>query len=218
MRKIYAILFFILVSSLVNAQIKKNSYLLGGQLSYINENYSYDNFTNQKREGGTIGISLGKAFKENSVIGLNLNLSPLKESNLFTGNDTVTTRFNHYNIGAFFREYKKLAKDFYFFGQVDGAAIIANQTSTYKLAAGDVKYTQRGAFISVTPGISYQVFKKMQLEITIPNILYTQYLVSELNSHIPQTKNSKSQQFSFYSNLNSNTSLGWLGVGFRFLL
>ena len=218
MGKIHGVLFFILVSFTGNAQIKKNTYLLGGQLSYFSENYKYDNFTDQKREGGTIGISLGKAFKENSVIGLNLNLSPLKESNFYTGNDTVTTRYNRYNIGAFFREYKKLAKDFYFFGQVDGAAIIANQTSTYKLAAGDVKYTQRGAFISVTPGISYQVFKKMQLEITIPNILYTQYLVSKLNSHIPQTKNSKSQQFSFYSNLNSNTSLGWLGVGFRFLL
>jgi hypothetical protein len=218
MRKIYAILFFILVSSVVNAQIKKNSFLLGGQLLYLNENYSYDNQDNQKREGGTIGVSLGKAFKENSVIGLNLGFTPLKETNFYTGNDTVTTRYNRFNIGGFFREYKKLAKDFYFFGEVEGAAIVANQTSSYKLTTGDVKATQRGGFISITPGISYRVFKKMHLEITIPNILSIQYLATKIDSRNSQIKNSKTQQFLFYSNLNNNTSFSWLGVGFRFLL
>ena len=143
----------------------------------------------------------------------------MKETNLFTGNDTVTTKYNRFEIGGFFREYKKLAKDFYFFGQVDGAAIIANQTSSYKLTSGgDVKVTQRGGFISLTPGISYHVFKKMQLEITIPNILSTQYLKTKFVSQNPQIKNSKSDQFMFYSNLNNNTSFSWLGVGFRFFV
>ena len=218
MTKIYGIVGFIFLSSTVNAQIKKNSILLGGQLFYYNENYSYNNLPNQKRESGTIGVSIGKAFKENSVFGLNLSFSPMKETNLFTGNDTVTTKYNRFEIGGFFREYKKLAKDFYFFGQVDGAAIIANQTSSYKLTSGDVKVTQRGGFISLTPGISYHVFKKMQLEITIPNILSTQYLKTKFVSQNPQIKNSKSDQFMFYSNLNNNTSFSWLGVGFRFLL
>ena len=218
MTKIYAALFFLFVSSIVNAQIRKNSFLLGGQVYYYNESYNYDNQTNQKRAGGTIGISLGKAFKENSVIGLNLNFSPTKETNVYTGNDTVTTRSNHFDLGGFYREYKKLAKDFYFFGQVDAAAIIGNQTSSYKLFPGDVKVTQRGGSISLTPGISYQVFKKMQFEITIPNMLRMQYLITKVDSQNLRTKNSKSQQFLFYSNLTNNTSLGWLGVGFRFLL
>jgi hypothetical protein len=218
MKKISGILFFTLLSFFGNAQIKKNTYLLGGELSYINETYSFVNFTDQKRAGGTIGISIGKAFKENFVIGLNLNFSPLKESNFFTGNDTVTTRYYRSNLGVFLREYKKLAKDFYFFGQIDGAVIINNQTGSYKVAAADVKVIQRGAFISITPGISYHVFKKLQLEITIPNMMNTQYWVTKVVSHHPEIKNSKIQQFSFDSNLSSTTSLGWLGLGFRFLL
>ena len=68
MKKISGILFFTLLSFFGNAQIKKNTYLLGGQLSYINETYTFVNFTDQKRAGGTIGISIGKAFKENFVI------------------------------------------------------------------------------------------------------------------------------------------------------
>jgi|GEM_PF-6304528 len=58
----------------------------------------------------------------------------------------------------------------------------------------------------------------MQLEIIIPNILSAQYLVTKVESEINQVKNSKQEQFLFYSNLNNNTGLGFLGVGFRFIL
>ena len=118
----------------------------------------------------------------------------------------------------FYREYKKLAKDFYFFSQVDGAFITANQKEHYKIASGDVKASQRGGFISLTPGISYQVFKKIHLELSIPNILGMQYLVTKFDSNVPQVKNSKQVQTIIYSNLTNNTSLSWLGVGFRFIL
>ena len=218
MTKIYGILFFTLLSFTLNAQIKKNSILLGGQLSYYNEKYNVDNIADQKRVSTTIGISLGKAFKENSVFGINLSYSPTKETNIFAGSDTYTSKHNRFDLGVFFREYKKLANDFYFFGHVDASAIIAHETSSYASIPGETKLTQRGALISLTPGISYQVFKKMQLEITIPNILGMQYLVTKVDSKNPQTSNSKRNLFTFYSNLNNNTSFGWLGVGFRFLL
>jgi hypothetical protein len=216
MSKFYTIVPLLLLSFLLNAQIKKKSILLGGQLFYYNDKYQIDNF-DQKVESGTIGISLGKAFKENSVVGINLSYSPLKETNFLSGNDTVITRYNGFNIGGFFREYKKLAKDFYFFGQIDGAFITSNQKDDYKISAGDTKTTQRGGFISLTPGISYQVFKKMQIELIIPNILSIRYQITKFDSENPQVKSSKREQILFYSNLNNSTSLGWLGVGFRFI-
>lgn len=58
----------------------------------------------------------------------------------------------------------------------------------------------------------------MQFEIIIPNILSAQYLVTKVESEINQIKNSKQEQFLFYSNFNNNTGLGFLGVGFRFIL
>ena len=217
MTKCYFSLLLLLLSFTVNGQIKKQSIVLGGQLFYYNNKNQVDNL-NQKSESGTISISIGKAFKENKVIGINLSFSPIRQSNYLNGIDTVNLTFNRFEIGAFYREYKKLGNDFYFFSQVDGAFITANQTEQYKIASGDVKATQRGGFISLTPGISYQVFKKMQLEITIPNILSIQYLVSKFDSEIPQVKNSKQEQFLFYSNINNNTGLDFLGVGFRFIL
>jgi hypothetical protein len=42
--------------------------------------------------------------------------------------------------------------------------------------------------------------------------------VTKFDSEIPQVKNSKQEQFLFYSNINDNTGLGFLGVGFRFIL
>jgi hypothetical protein len=216
MSKIYAIAPLLLLSFFLNAQIKKHSILLGGQLFYYNEKNKIDHF-NQKAESGSIGISLGKALRENFVAGINLNYSPLKLTNFFSGSDTVTTTYNRVDIGAFFREYKKLANDFNFFAQVEGAFIRANQKDNYT-ASGDVRATQRGGFISLTPGISYRVFKKVQLELTIPNILSAQYLVTKFDSQNPQIKSSKREQILFYSNLNTNTPINWLGVGFRFII
>ncbi len=217
MTKIFTTILILTLSTVTFAQINKKSILLGGQLFYYNEKNQVD-ILKQKAESGTIGISLGKAFKENSVIGINLTYSPIRQTNFLNGNDTVTTTYKRYDIGAFFREYKKLGKDFYFFGQLDGAFIMANQKDDYTIAAGDVKATQRGGFTSLTIGVSYKIFKKMQLELTIPNILSVQYLVTKFNSQNPQVKDSKKEQFLFYSNLTNNTSLGFLGVGFRFIL
>lgn len=217
MRKFYffVALFFIALTS--GAQISKQSVLAGGQLFYYNEKTKDADLT-KKSTSGAYGISLGKAFKENSVVGFSFSYSPVKRTNYLNGYDTVALNYKQYDIGVFFREYKNLAKDFYFFGQVDGAFITANQTENYKVAAAEVNSSKRGGFISLTPGISYQVFKKMQLELTIPNILSMQYLVTKIDSQVPQVKTSEREEIMFYSNLNNNTSLSWLGVGFRFIL
>lgn len=217
MTKCYFSFLLLLLCFTVNGQIKKQSIVLGGQLFYYNNKNNVDNL-NQKLESGTISISMGKAYKENKVIGINIGFSPIRQSNYLNGGDTTNLAFNRFDLGLFYREYKKLAKDFYFFSQVDGGYITANQTEHYKIASGDVKASQRGGFFSLTPGISYQIFKKMQLEITIPNILSVQYLVTKFDSQISQVKNSKQEQFLFYSNINNNTGLGFLGVGFRFIL
>ena len=217
MTKCYLLSILLLLFLGVNGQIKKESILIGGQLFYFNNKNQVDNLT-QKSESGTISLSTGKAFKENKILGVNLSYSPIRQSNYLYNGDTTNLTFNRFDIGIFYREYKKLAKDFYFFCQIDGSFIIANQTEFYKIASGDVNVTQRGGYISLTPGISYQVFKKMQLEIIIPNILSVQYLVTKVESEINQVKGSKQEQFLFYSNLNNNTGLGFLGVGFRFIL
>lgn len=215
MSKIFTVVLTLSFPFLLSAQIKKNSLSLGGQLSYSSVKYQVDNF-DQKSENGAIGISLGKAFKENFVAGINVSYSPSKQSNLPLGIDTATHKYNTSQIGVFLRQYKKLAKDLYFFGEVNAAFITAEEKYDFA-QSGDVKARQRGGVISLTPGISYQVFRRMQLELTIPNILAMKYSRTNLESQNSQIKNAKGEEILFYSNLNTNTNLGWLGVGFRFI-
>ena len=217
MTKLYLFSLLIPLSFTVNGQIKKQAILLGGQLFYYNYNNKNDNL-NQKSESGSFSLSIGKAYKENKIVGVNLRFSPIRQSQYLNNGDTTNLTFNRFDIGLFYREYKKLAKDLYFFSQFDGAFITANQMEHYKIASANVNVTQRGGFLALTPGISYQVYKKLQLEIIIPNILSVQYLVTKIDSKVNQIKNSKQEQFLFYSNINNNTGLGFLGVGFRFIL
>lgn len=217
MKKTYGMLLLFFVSVTGHTQMKKGTVLLGGQLSYYKRDYKYDNQPGQNLRTATIGISAGKAFKENNFVGLEINYTSFKETSSYNGSDSVRTKGNLATIGTFIRTYKKLANNFYIFFQANGGVTTGNQIYSYKSPTGEIKATQRGVYVSLTPGVAYQVIKKMQVEITIPGIINMQYIVTKQNSRDPQVKNSKYKIFKFNSNL-SNTNLSWLGVGFRFVL
>ena len=216
MRKYCIAILLMIITSLSNAQIKNSSILLGGQLSYYSNKSDIDNF-DQKFESGRIGISIGKAIKENSVIGINFTYSPYKQNNVLSGQDTFSTVYNRYDIGAFYRGYKNIGKEFYFFSQVDGAYITGNQKDDY-FTSEDVTSTLRGGFASLSVGISYNLFEKMQLELILPNLINMQYLVTKSVSDNSQVPNSKKEEFVVSSNITNSSILGYLGIGFRFIL
>ena len=95
----------LILSFNVNGQIKKQSILIGGQLVYFNNKNQVDNLT-QKSASGTISLSIGKAFKENKICGVNFGFSPIRQSNYLYNGDTVNLTFNRYDLGIFYREYK----------------------------------------------------------------------------------------------------------------
>ena len=132
--------------------------------------------------------------------------------------DTFATSYNRYEIGGFYREYKNIGKEFYFFGQVDGAYITGNQKQDFKDDSKDVTTKLDGGLVSLTIGLSYNIFKKMQVELSIPNLISAQYLVSNTDSKNPQVPDANRKQFSFSSNLTNSSILGYLAVGFRFIL
>lgn len=217
MTKIYLVFTLVFISNLTIAQIKKGSTLLGGQLNYFHEKNKIDDYL-EKTESGAIGLSVGRAYKENAIVGFSISFFPVKMSNTINFSDTINSTFKQLGVGVYFREYKKIAKDFYFFGQAEGSFLTANQTQEFTIAAGNIKSTRNQISITVTPGISYRIFRKLYTEISIPNIMGIQYAVTRSNSQVPQLKSYRSNQFGVYSNLNSNTALGFLGVGFRLIL
>ncbi len=201
-----------LFSLTTSGQIKKGSLHLGGQFSYYNSKVVYNTSQpEQKFNSGNYNISAGTALKENSVLGLYIGYGHyyFKDSS----NYYSKIKDDRYNIGVFYRQYKRLAKDFYFFGELGGGYIGSNRT--YVSGPGNVttKYAQSGAGLSLTPGISYRIYKKLQVELSIPQIAGVQYAVIKTTSLV---NNSKEDQFSFNTNLNSSL-LNNLGLGFRFV-
>ena len=202
-----------------SAQIKKDAILLGGQVSYNSNSNAYWNITqpsqtNQKNNGGNFNITIGKAFKENAVTGIKLGYSTSKSENSYNGTSFYNAKANQFNLGLFCRKYKKLGGDFYFFGEGGLDYFKSKQTNTD--VAGNNKTVVDGSSgnLSLSPGISYQVCKKLQLEILLPGIISAQYGNYKAT---PQTNNSKQEYFSINTNLNGSL-LNSVGIGFRFVL
>ena len=208
--------FFILAycaSLPTSAQINKGSIVLGGQVYYASTDINYGTQPNQKNKNGLFKISAGKAIKENSVLGITLAYGSSKEENNYNGSLFINSKVNQYTFEVFYRLYKKLARNFYFFGEFGGGYITSNQTDNDPSGNNKVKYSNTGGDLYLTPGLSYKILKILHVEILIPRVIDFRYTVLKTKS---QTDNFKENQLIFNTNLNP-TSLGFLGVGFSFI-
>lgn len=207
----------VLVAISSNAQISQNSILFGGDFGLTTGKVSSTNSNDQKTNTGSISLSLGKAIKENTVVGFNVGYYGSKATNAPYGTDTATNKINGYNFGIFYRQYKTIAKDLYLFGQAN--AIYSNSTMKfdYKVyPANNYKTTQNMVAVSVTPGIAYKIFKKTFIELSLNNLVSLQY------THENMTENSgysiKSNSATLSTAFSNNNTLGAVGLGFRFIL
>jgi Outer membrane protein beta-barrel domain len=225
MIKITTVLFAILFALQANAQIKKGSILLGGQIA-ANSNESkevspgFPTPISQTRtqKSSLVGLNIGTAIKENKIIGLNFNSSVIKENSEFSPNSTSSNKVNQFEIGLFYRQYKKISKDFYFFGQGDIAAISGKGTGTNSSSAVIQSSKFSGGELTVSAGVSYAVLKKLQIEISLPNLLSLQFSNSSSTSGTANPTTREGKAFSFNSSLTNANVLGNLNLGFRLTL
>jgi hypothetical protein len=211
-RTLLAGLFVFLFTTFASAQINKGFILLGGQLSYSNNDYKTND---QHLSYGIFIISAGKAISENTVVGINLTYNPAWVDNYFNyGVGPLKYKNAGYGIGIFYRRYKALGKDFYLF--VEAGAGYLGATQSGKNDAGDELLTghSNGGNIYLTPGITYKISKKFFLELTIPNIFYAQYLSNKTDVQQTPPYKDKSNLFSISTSLSSNP-LNSLAIGFR---
>lgn len=189
----------------VNAQIKKGSIFLGGDINGSVQKTKSGNVTTNKQSGINISPVLGKASKENLIVGTNVSVG------LSDNNSQYKTNF--YGLGVFVRKYKNIGTSgFYVFAQ-GGLNGIYSKTKQISFNSTDTKrYT---IYTYAYPGISYAVSKKFQLETGFQNILAISY------SHEKREENNpvnifKTNEFSIYSSLNNASSA--LYFGFRLLI
>lgn len=212
-RKILAsIIALVSCSFIVNAQIKEGSVLLGGQARYSTT--TYDNVPNQpvpKTHVAGVTVSIGKALKQNTVYGINLSYANQFQANNWNGSQFYDLKSVGYGAGIFVRKYKPLGKDFYFFGEIQAGYFgIKNSSKTISGDNSPISKTS-SVQLALTPGVSYQLLKKLQVEITIPNIAGLSYTTNKNNGY-----SVKQHNFEFNSTLDSFTFSN-LGVGFRFV-
>ena len=116
--------------------------------------------------------------------------------------------------GIYYRLYKSIAKNFYFFGEF-GAAYIGAKSANYDYQENKLNSSSMsGGRLSLTPGLSYKRMNKFHLEIMIPDLASIQYAITKPT---PLLNAEKQEQFLFISSLNSN-ALDALSVGFRIIL
>ena len=181
MKKIFLLSTIIAIFNLTtSAQIKKGSLLLGGQVSYADVKSNYNTpQSDQKNKSAYFNVSVGTAFKENKVLGVSVSYGHFNSDYNYNGNSYTNIKSDRYNFDVFYRQYKKLAKDFYLFGELGGGYFGGNQTDTDIPSNNKTKYTESGAELYLTPGIAYRIYKKLQVELVIPQIAGTSYFSSK---------------------------------------
>lgn len=203
---------FFYCSLFASAQITKGSILLGGQINFSHSTLEQPiQGYKQKTNSGNISLSGGKAIDDNSVIGLNLQFG--SSNNYYNQSPSQRQKSTRYGAGIFYRKYKTLAKDFYFF--LEGGLNYSYGKSNVKDSSGNElqKTAQSDVQLRLGPGISYKVLKNLHLEISLPQMFSIDYGESK---NTEQLNSYKSNGISFNSNLNAS-ALQNLAVGFRFI-
>lgn len=201
-----------------NAQIKKGAVLLGGQVSFYNSNSKNNSTTNEgKSNNGGINISVGKAVKENTIVGVYGAYGKGKIENIASSNSKDVSTSINASAGIFLRKYKRLGKDFYFFGELNAGYASGKQVNESKNGTITTTNTNKeiGGAIGLTPGLSYQICKKLQLEVLMPSFAGLRFGSNKYTQSSGSSSNGNYFQVS--SSLN-NSLLNSLAVGFRLVL
>ena len=200
-----AIFFFAAITS--NGQINEGRFLLGGA-------FSFNSSSNENFNSVFLNVQFGKVIKENTVVGI---IGSINSSNY---NAPQKYKVNQYAAGLFYRKYKPLAKNLYFFGEVDATYNYSKNIQYYfPNVTQSLATKSNGGTLSFVPGISYAITKRIQMELSMPNIATISYTDTRtIDSSLPPTVSAqKATNFSASANVNSNLFNNF-GIGFKFLL
>ncbi|HEY5407336.1 MAG TPA: hypothetical protein VIJ92_09615 [Ginsengibacter sp.] len=214
------IVMYLFVTHTSYGQINPGQILLGGSISYNNNNSNTQASNNYKNENFATSIQVGKSIKNNRVEGIIISYSN-SNSHILGFPDSNFSRVNQINAGVFYRMYKRIFKDFYFFGEADLLySHIKNDQGYPQNGSNSSTTNSNGGILTFFPGVSYALCKRMQVELLVPNLLSASYYrTSSVNTQETPSSvtHEKGYNFSIGANLNSNLLYSF-GIGFKFLL
>lgn len=194
----------------VSAQISKGSAYVGGLININNTSNQYDTDPKVKQNSFLISPSIGFAYAENSMWGINLNYGHSK-----TENTGLNYDLNTYGLGVYLRQYKPMGKGFYFFAQ---EALNGNYTKGTRELTNLYDVKELDITLGISPGFAYDVSKKFQLEILLNNLFFADYSQSRTKTQSTATPIvTKTNEFGIGSNLSSIAQVGSVSIGARFV-
>jgi hypothetical protein len=152
------------------AQINKGSVLLGGSIGFnqIKSKGDASITSTSKTTTTTISPAVGVALKENLVAGVRFNYTKYKQRNNYDAMATnyLNTDIKNYGGGIFLRRYVPVINRLYVFGEGSATYNDIKETSIqgYYTSKNERKIKGWNTGLSFTPGISYGVSKKFQIE------------------------------------------------------
>lgn len=213
-RKPLLFLFIVFASSqIVQAQISKGDYFVGGQIGFASfNNESSNENISSKQSHAIIAPALGFVTKDNLVWGVDIPVT-LYKNRYGEGAANDRTQLSA-GAGVFARKYFEIMNRFYLFGQGRfGANYISEK---YDFETVRQKTTGFSVTLSVYPGISYAIRKNIHIESGFYNLGAIGYSKTKTTSTDPAVLNTgKTSSFGFSVDGDNATSFT---VGIRFFI
>ena len=218
----YLLVFFFALTLCSQAQIKKGDILLGGTLGFnTQKSSSNDPTTNNLQKATSVNLSpsIGRAIKDNLLIGVDLNWTNLKTTQ-DSGPGGYTSKSSTYGAGFFVRKYTTLGSGFALFMQSRLGGSYNTGKNLYGGSPNPSSNTKGYAIdLSFYPGIAYAITKRVQLETGFANLVDVNYSHSKITSVTDPSTNatasSKSNAFALSTSLSNNFGFA---VGIKVLL
>ena len=206
---------FLFSVSILHAQISKGSLFLGGNINfYSSDNSADDNSIGYKQDVFTVSSVIGKVIKNNLVLGAGLGYSHTKYRQGPT-NIPNDQKSNGYSGNVFLRKYMGLGKNFYIYLESAlGARYDKSDNSPINL---NNNYKTISVSLGVTPGISYAISKKLQIETGFNQLLSIGYSHEKGNKNPSYSVPYKTNTFSVSTGFN-NSYFSSIFFGFKLFL
>jgi len=135
---------------------------------------------------------------------------------------TAVSMYSHsIGVNVFSQRFFTLPQNLFFTINTGASAAFSfgKQTNTSVNFISRRKSTGYGISVSLAPGLSYRLTQRLLFDAYLSNLINISYFHTETNFKNTQTPDTKSTQNNFnLSSSLSNTTLGNVGLGFRWLL
>lgn len=214
------LLFFFLCFSInfyftSNAQIKKGSIFLGGNISFSSVKYNIElpQELTQKQRSISIQPLAGKAIRDNTIMGIYISFSYAQSDNI---NNSLASKTNQYAGALFLRKYKSLLAGFSLFGETDLHFLHEGRTYYRSNETDNTKGPTIG--ISFYPGLSYAVNKKLQLETAFGQLFDISYTHEKRLVKGSDGRTNAKSTMNFFNVQTSLNNISTFRLGFRLLI